>query len=303
MVSASRGLYRDAIPVNQIWTVNSSEYTRESIPITADGSNLTLAGHQKHFFETRRFRSSVSSCYTCTIQTSCLVGSIMTLIDPLQNALRADLLAGKPDGLFSCWDKLKPQISRKRHGPMSCCDGSDFLKQTSTSSDDDSVFRPVASVSETRFHRGFYRRMRPDKDNARNAINETMFQRFHQGSEARTAAYLRDRHNTVTGVGCLSDRPSGIRRGPQMVSVFDESRRQENYRRVRTSEGRFHESGYPLVKANVDCESVLLGFPGGRKRQRAQSVGIFDNFAHTQQALPRPFVLPERRNKSQIVFG
>ena len=164
-----------------------------------------------------------------------------------------------------------------------------------------SAFRPIASVMETRFHRGFFRRMLPNRDHLRHSISELSLLKYQGHMEKQISEYPSRKRNLITGQGLRADAPQGLRCLPQ--SVFKLPRAAENYRRVRNGPGRFHVEGSPLVAPSVECESVLIGFAGRRKRHRVHSLGIFDNFSHTQDCLSKPFSAPERRNRSQISFG
>jgi hypothetical protein len=51
------------------------------------------------------------------------------------------------------------------------------------------------------------------------------------------------------------------------------------------------------------CESVTIGSDIGPKRNRTTSLGIFDNFQHTQEPLSVPSSSMYRNHLSQICFG
>jgi hypothetical protein len=232
----------------------------------------------------------------------------MVELDALENAVRVELQPDCSRGILPRWDSIKPRHSNKRLAPPNSGANETRVSTILTIGKSDiaptSVLRPIASVSETRFHRGFYRRMLPDRDLLRAEIDENAFQGFHTRVSSNLAEYIIGRKNLITGEGLKTERARGIRRGPHMVSIFSDSRSEENHRRVRNSEGRFHEPGPSFSKPEVHCESVLVGFTGARKRQRARSVGVWDNFSHTQEPLPALFgFLHDRRNQSQIVFG
>lgn len=232
----------------------------------------------------------------------------MTFLDPIENASKCDLLAGKDGGLFSRWDHIRTPQCRKRIIPgrsyTSACDSWDYLKPTTVTDTDVSVFHPVSSVYETKFHRGFSRRMFPQQGYERSRIENEGFDRYNRQISAKIETFMSNPRNLITGTGQPVSRPYGKRAGDYLVSPFRESRRMESRKRVATSSCRFHEHEIPDPRAilRVSCESVVLGCAKGRRRNRARSVGIYDNFTHTQLPLDVPPPSPSRRNLSQITL-
>lgn len=230
----------------------------------------------------------------------------MTFLDPLENAGKVDLLAGKSGGLFSIWDKIKVRPCHKRL----VCDFSrrsenvnhDFLKSSSGPVETESVFRPVPSIYETRFHRGFHRRLFPNHDKDRFEIDDRAWRRYERRNDEAARSYEANRRNIVTGLGLPAQKSIGLRRGESLTSMFDSARSREGIKRNVGGDGRFFVQVAKPKRSVVPCETVVIGYQGDRKRNRAASLGIFDNFSHTQASLveaPRPV---NRRNLSQFTF-
>ena len=80
-------------------------------------------------------------------------------------------------------------------------------------------------------------------------------------------------------------------------------REKDTRKRMSDGRGRFHEETLhqpTIYHINRNCSTVVIGYPGHR-RSRAQSLGVYDNFAHTQ--LPYSPPPPSIRNQSQIILA
>jgi hypothetical protein len=229
----------------------------------------------------------------------------MTYIDPVVNASKVDLLAGKAGGLFARWDN-KPIPPRGKRAVASYSDAhrscNDIFCSPFNEGERVSCFRPISSLSETLFHRGFHRRLFPKQDENRFAIENRAFERFNERTADAINAYERTRRNILTGEGLQpSHLPKKID-GTNVSPIFDLERAKESYKRNINNGGRFFMERPGRSFSASPCETVLIGVTGSRKRNRATSVGIFDNFTHTQYKLDVPLPRPSRRNISQITL-
>ena len=160
----------------------------------------------------------------------------------------------------------------------------------------------MSSVYETRFHRGFHRRLFPDHAKERSEIDDRAWQRYMRRTNDVTRSHEANRRNIVTGAGLPPYKPCGKRRGGSLTAVFDGPRSREGMKRNVSGEGRFFVQLSHPKRTAVPCETVLIGYQGDRKRNRAASVGIFDNFSHTQASLVQPSRPINHRNQSQLTL-
>lgn len=230
----------------------------------------------------------------------------MVLIDAVENARRVDLLNGKSGGLLDRWAHLKSPRTRKSM-VVGFSDRAeyrihDFLKPSAPNNE--TVFRPRSSLSETKFHRGFTRKSFPNHGSERYDIDERAWLRFNQRTAEAIAAYQAHKSNLITGDNIYEARARGRKTGHSLAHQFDADRLREAARRIVNSDGRFFANPRsPETAPNFACKSVILGYFGERKRARTTSVGIFDNFTHTQKPMDSPPPTTCRRNLSQIILG
>ena len=168
-----------------------------------------------------------------------------------------------------------------------------------------SVFRPTPSIYETKFHRGFHRRRSCDHVAERAKIDNEAFQRFNSRVNSAISSYMQSKRNVVTGEGLRELAPKGRKSGANVLGRFDPERVTEARKRVLGSDFRFFTDwGFPRSSAHAaPCQTMLVGYPAGRKRNRTASLGIFDNFEHTQAPLTIPSIHSNKSNISQISFG
>jgi hypothetical protein len=114
---------------------------------------------------------------------------------------------------------------------------------------------------------------------------------------------LETKTDIISGAGVPYPRPAGLRVGINPAVQCFSSRQREDLRRNYGGDGRFFVSYGQKSAPEVPCESVVIGFIGARRRNRALSVGVLDNFAHTQKPLEIATPTSGRRNKSQVVLG
>jgi hypothetical protein len=229
----------------------------------------------------------------------------MGYIDPLVNAGKVDLLGGKSGGIFHNLSQLGRPEAYKRS--MLNANGAkhsqfDFLKSMGPCADRVSVFRPVASVTETRFHRGFHRRLLQDRDAARECADDLAWARFNFKNRRAIERHERTKRNVLTGDGIASLHHAGKKCEPSMRTQFDLSRSKEAFKRNMNNEGRFFLPPRPRSFSSTPCETMVLGCSGARRRNRANSAGVFDNFGHTQKPLVIVNHSTNTRNVSQIVL-
>jgi hypothetical protein len=231
----------------------------------------------------------------------------MAFLDPLVNAQKVDLLGGKQGGLFSVWDNIRTPVRRKRLFPERSNEQEnrkhDFLKSSAGVSETNSIFRPSSSIYETKFNRGFHRRPVPQRDSLRFEIDSRAWERFNHRKDQAAAGYDANRRDLINGFGLPPDRPYGRRRGPGMMSQFDSARTKESMKRNVDGQGRFFMERPKRESRSVPCETVLVGLSGEKRINRIQSVGVFDNFAHTQTSYrAEPSRPAHRRSLSQIAL-
>lgn len=168
-----------------------------------------------------------------------------------------------------------------------------------------SVFRPTPSIYETKFHRGFQRRRSCDHASERAIIDDFAFERFNERTRSAVTQYLETKRNAVTGEGYGEIASKGKRSGNNANADFLAERGKESRKRVRGSACRFFSDWNTARETApaVKCQSLLVGDAAGRKRNRTASLGIFDNFRHTQAPLMMTSTPAARNNVSQISFG
>lgn len=119
------------------------------------------------------------------------------------------------------------------------------------------------------------------------------------------ALFEESRRNIITGLGLPPLKPEGKRSGSQISSQFVHERDIDARKRMADGRFRFYDDSCIPVRRElkVVCESAIIGFPNGRKRNLMKSCGILDNFGHLQSDLPVNTSLPNRRNLSQIILA
>lgn len=179
----------------------------------------------------------------------------------------------------------------------------DLIRPQTIDSSETYCLRPVSSLKETKFHRGFHRRMLPHADDIRNKILDDAWL-CHEARIARATEAARSRKENIVYGPVIREQPRSRKRmlGPH---TFDESRKVEAQKRITDSSFRFFSptngEPKPLI-VDPRAASAIIGYHTN-PRNRTRSVGIYDNFSHTQLQLdPVPISTPSNRNKSQITL-
>jgi len=206
-------------------------------------------------------------------------------------------------------DFLKPQ-----HLPIDRCDA-------------ELNFATGPNLQETRFHKGFHRRHQADiqQDAARleaELIRDMTREERAQATINATRAF-KERHtfNILTGEGVGRENefrqvgkkvlnPTGT-----MSAIFGEHERAAA-NRMKASKHRFFEPDVPQKESRAATifneglthttrEAAIIGYGRcGKSRTRSQSVGAYDNYAHTRHVPePQPYEPPHHGNRSQIILG
>jgi hypothetical protein len=195
--------------------------------------------------------------------------------------------------------------------------------------DDQANVSMSPNINETRFHKGFQRRMMADiQSDAARLENE---QAREQARDNRERAALeatkefKEKHtfNILTGEG--NGRECEFRQiGKKIVNPFGcmqatyaEHARQESSR-IKNSKHRYFEYPPPEMDSErakqlfteglsgTSRESAIIGFgEAPNRRQKTASVGVGDNFAHIRGVPPQQgYQSPTmQKNRSQIVLG
>jgi|LauGreDrversion4_2_1035121.scaffolds.fasta_scaffold34062_2 hypothetical protein len=181
---------------------------------------------------------------------------------------------------------------------------SDLMRPHTIEAAEISSLRPLSSLKETKFHRGFHRRMLPKADASRNHIIEESWERT-EFRHRRAIERARSRHENIINGPLVREQPHSRKRmlGPH---TFDDSRKIEAERRISDSSFRFY-SPVPDIKRTPTIDprsaSAIIGFYTN-PRNRTRSVGVYDNFTHTQLNLDTvPISTPSNRNKSQFTLS
>jgi len=163
--------------------------------------------------------------------------------------------------------------------------------------------RPVSSLKETKFHRGFRRRMLPHADDSRNKIVDDAWT-CHEEKARRSIEIAHARKENIVLGPVIREQPRSHKRmlGPH---TFDETREVEALKRISDSSFRFFSPVNDVsrsVAVDSRAASAIIGYHTNA-RNRTRSVGIYDNFSHTQLELdPTPITTPSNRNKSQFTL-
>ena len=228
-------------------------------------------------------------------------------IDSLVNASRTDLLGNRPGGLFSVWDHVVPRQYRKRLYPgrshTAAHQEFNYLRSTRVEPGGINEAGTISNLDETKFHRGFKRRLIPESSHLREAIAEATFKRYNARVAASIIAHQAQPRDVLSCIGFPKAMPYGRRACSANSVELDGGRKWLEKRRLAESVGRYH--GAPLTRAtsapSFRFESLLVT---NRRCQfnRVQSVGVYDNFKHTQLPMKIFPMKPSVRNLSQIVF-
>ena len=179
----------------------------------------------------------------------------------------------------------------------------ELIRPQTIDSSETYCFRPVSSLKETRFHRGFCRRMLPNADENRNKIVQEAWM-CHEKRAVHAAEAARARKENIVNGPVVREQPRSRKRmlGPH---TFDETRKVEAQKRMSDSQFRFFSPVTDSARSiSIDprSASAIIGFHT-HPRNRTRSVGIYDNFSHTQLQLdPVPISTPSNRNKSQFTL-
>lgn len=236
-------------------------------------------------------------------------------------------------GLLGRWNHLTVAQSSKRivdcEAAKSEYSKCDFLKPCNFPSGQVSAqlnYLPSSNLRETRFHRGFQRRMKCDiAPDAPRLAREADLEARRDSLMQLSVDVTKDMKENVTfnvltgeGVGRESEfRKTGKRiLNPTggMETIFMEHDK-DSLNRQRNSKHRFFEYPAPekpprtanLVQEGLfDTEraSMIIGYGDGAPRCKYPSYGVPDNYAHLRgNARPAQWEQTVHKNKSQIVFG
>lgn len=236
-------------------------------------------------------------------------------------------------GLLGRWAHLKLAQSSKRIVDCAASQPQylewDFLKPTNLPPGQVSAtcnYLPSSNLCETRFHRGFQRRMKCDiQPDAPRLAREAELEQLRTEIDERSIAVTRDMKEKVTfnvltgeGVGRESEfRKTGKRilnPAGSMETIFMEHDK-DTQNRVKNSKHRFFEYPPPqeyerarnLVGEGLvvtERQSMVIGYGDGAPRSKHPSYGVPDNFAHLRgNARPPEWEQGVHKNKSQIVLG
>eukprot|EP00928_Gymnodinium_smaydae_P096002 TRINITY_DN837_c0_g1_i1.p1 TRINITY_DN837_c0_g1~~TRINITY_DN837_c0_g1_i1.p1 ORF type:complete len:246 (+),score=40.96 TRINITY_DN837_c0_g1_i1:129-866(+) len=245
-------------------------------------------------------------------------------------------MEGEPQagGLLGRFENVQTRRSCKRIIP---CDAAtpmylmnDYLKPQHLPIDrvdQEANYHAASNLNETRFHRGFHRRHKSDiMPDAARLEQEVMRdfareERARQSVEATREHKARHTYNILTGEGVGREtefRPVGkkiVNPFGCMEAVFSEHSKDAT-NRIKNSKHRFfdHAAEPKFVRqknlfeeglTQTTRETAILGYGNnGVRRTRCQSVGAYDNYAHTKGGHGEPdWEQPHYGNRSQIVFG
>jgi len=179
----------------------------------------------------------------------------------------------------------------------------DLLRPQTIDASETYCFRPISSLKETKFHRGFNRRMLPNADDCRNKILDNAW-KSHDDKRLRAADAARSRKENIVYGPVIREQPRSRKRmlGPH---TFDESRKVEALKRMSDSSFRFFSpvsDQSRSVSIDPRSASAIIGYHAN-PRNRTRSVGMYDNFSHTQLQLDSvPISTPSNRDKSQFTL-
>lgn len=234
---------------------------------------------------------------------------------------RFDRLCERPSrkGAVPC-EAARPEFTRH-----------DFLKSGGTpfeKLDEAANYNPSCNLNETKFHKGFQRRnkadIQPDAARLEKELSHEVARDERVRASVNAARQMKETFtfNILTGEGVGREceyRPVGKRSvNPYgcMEATFGEHARDTSIR-MRNSKHRFFEGpgGQPSPQRAVvlvneglsqdDRQTSVLGYgKDGARRNRTQSCGAADNFAHLRGRRSDPAWQPPRHvNQSQIVLG
>lgn len=239
-------------------------------------------------------------------------------------------------GLLARFENVRTPKSQKRM--VTCVAATpeyqrvDYLKPTHLPPnrvDEDANYSASSNIQETRFHKGFQRRNKADIQVEAARLESELIRERVRDERARASLEAtrefreKNTFNLLTGEGVGREcefqqvgkkivNPFGC-----MQATYAEHAKEESHR-IKNSKHRFFE--YPPSQLSPDRaqqlnaeglvgtsrETAIIGFGDGpNARNRTQSVGVGDNFAHIRGHAPQPVYSPpsSKRNQSQIVLG
>ena len=223
------------------------------------------------------------------------------MIDAGYNASRTDILRNKPGGLFAVWDHVVPRQYKKRLFPGRSHTAEHHKFNYLHHAGYDSSWSIDSGLNKTRFHRGFKRRILPRSHIEREEIANSTYANYLAKVHCSIENWRSHPRNLLHGVGLPIEKCQGVRTSFEASSLFESNRLSLDRRRITESEAHFHIPHFKRSYSAPKCESVISG-NGTRSSNRTESVGILDNFTHTQAPLKLSPMKPTRRNLSQIVL-
>lgn len=306
----------------------SSELERGGEPdpngMLADSSNFVTA---KFPVQTRLPDDAYSPNYLTSIGPAMLSSCAVKPVDP-DAPPKED-----SGGLLGRWNHLKVAESSKRIVDCAAAQSQfrtwDFLKPQNYSSGQTSAqlnYLPSSNIRETRFHRGFQRRMKcdiaPDAPRLAREMDLEAKRDYLMDLSAEVTKDMKEKvtFNVLTGEG--RGRESEFRKtgkrilnpSASMPTIFMEHDK-DALNRQRSSTHRFFEHPAPqkpprtanLVQEGLfDTEraSMIIGYGDGAPRTKYPSYGVADNYAHLRgNGRPAQWEQGVHKTKSQIVFG
>lgn len=190
-------------------------------------------------------------------------------------------------------------------------------------------YAPTSNINETKFHKGFSRRHKADIQSDAARLESELHREFAREERARASVEATRQYKDQVTFNILSGEGVGreceFRQvGKKIVNPFGcmEATFSEHARdasnRTKHSKHRFFE--YPSAPpqehrmknifneglVETKRESAILGYGNaGTRRNRSQSCGAPDNYAHLRALPPEPDWEAGQKygNRSQIVFG
>lgn len=239
-------------------------------------------------------------------------------------------------GLLGRWENVRTRPSMKRMVP---CDAAtaehtryEYLKPQhlpGTHVDDACNFVPGPDMNGTRFHRGFHRRHKADIQVDAPRLEMEQQRELQREAEldlrAQVTREMKDKHtfNIITGEGV--GRESEFRaQGKRIVNPFGSmpatfaEHEKEAASRMKSSKHRYFDHNGPMTNdqrmktllnegmTETKRGTSIIGYGTSQlPRNRSQSTGVADNYAHLRAMQPEPQY--EQRSAghsaSQIVLG